>query len=195
MNIIEKEVYFIDYKGNEQYAKIKFNDGVFLDIHTFNQNNTCTGYMRIYFHPNNRLYLDVVYCYDEFRGMGVATFISELADYVLSCYTGYIIRGVYEPGQLSTDRENKIERSDEYLDLNARKFYSRAGYEIINYEDYCNNKDKYLYLTNEDFILGEDGPTTIVAKPIILKEYPFYEENGIIYHNDYKKIKTIGKNY
>ena len=187
MMIIEKEAHFIDYQGNEQYANIEFNDGVFLDIEVFNQDNNRTGYLRMYFHPNNRLYLDVIYCFDEFRGAGIASFISELADYALSDYTGYVIRGVYEPGQLSTDRENKIERSDKELDLNARKFYSRAGYEIINYEEYCNNKDKYQYLTNEDFILGEDGHNTIVAKPIILKEHPFYEEDGVIYHNNYNK--------
>ena len=188
MKIIEKIAHFIDYQGNEQYAKIKFNNGVFLNINVFNQNNNCTGYMMMYFHPNNRLYLDVIYCFDEFRGAGIASFLNELADYVLSYYIGYVIRGVYEPGQLSTDRINKIERSIKELDIKARKFYSRSGYEIIDYEEYCNNKEKYPYLINEDFILREDGPVTIVAKPIIIKEHHFYEANGEIYHINYDKI-------
>ena len=71
--------------------------------------------------------------------------------------------------------------------MSARKFYANTGYEIVQYEDYLNNKDKYPYLTIEDFILGEDGPTTIVAKSIKLKEHSFFEEDGIIYHKNYNK--------
>lgn len=193
MDIVEKKAYFIDYEGNEQYANIRFNNGISLGIDTFDDKNNHTGYMRIYFHTNNRLYLDVIYCYDEFRGSGIASFISELSDYILSDYEGYVIRGVYEPGQLSTDRENKIERSLEELDLRARKFYSRAGYDIINYEDYSNNKDKYPYLNDDDFVLGEDSPNTIVAKPIKPKENFFYEIDEVIYHINYNKITTRNK--
>ena len=149
--------------------------------------------MRTYFHPNNRLCLDVIYCSDKFRGAGIASFISELTDYMLDSYKEYVIRGAYEPGQLSTDRKNKIEWSNEGLDLRTRKFYASVGYELINYEDYCNNKDKYPYLIKEDFILGEDGLNTIVAKPIISKEHPFYEEDDMIYHTNYIKINKRNK--
>ena len=187
--MIEQSAHFIDYNGNEQYATIRFNDGLFLWIDTYNRNGNHTGYMRIYFQPNHRFYLDVIYCYDEFRRAGIAQFISDLADYILGNYLGYVIRGVYDPKQLSTDRINKIERHEQELDINARKFYAKAGYEIIQYEEYLSNKDKYQYLTIEDFFRGEGGPTTIVAKPIMYKNHSFYEEDGIIYHNGYHKTQ------
>lgn len=189
MNIIERQAKFIDNHGNEQNAIIRFNNGIFLDIDTFNQNNSHTGYIRMYFHPNNRLFLSVIYCHDEFRGAGIASIISDLADYILKDNIGYVIRGAYEPKQLSTDRNNKIERTKNELDIRARNFYSKNGYEIIKYEDYLNNQDRYSYLTIEDFILGEDNTNIIVAKPVISKQHPFYEEDEIIYHTNYNKSK------
>ena len=187
MNIIKKQAIFTDNENNEQYAYIRISEGIFIDIYTFDSNNNATGYMNIYFHPDNRLYLDTIYCYDQFRNKGIATFISELSDYILKDYNGYIIRGVYEPGQLSTDRDNNIERSQEELEITARKFYKKNGYEIINYEEYNKNKDKYPYIVDSDFYLGEEGPMNIVIKQLHEYEYTFYEEDGIIYHNKYDR--------
>ena len=187
MNIIEKNALFIDYKNNVQYARIRINEGIFVGINTFDLDNNPTGYMNIFFHPNKRLFLDTIYCYDQFRKSGVATLISELADYILKDYEGYVIRGVYKPGQLSTDRENNIERSQEELEMSARKFYRKNGYEIINYEEYIKNNNKYPYLIDEDFILDEGGPTTIVVKQISKKGYSFYEDEGVIYHQNCNK--------
>ena len=193
MDTINKKAVFIDYDNNEQYAEIIIVQGMFIGIKTFNSDNKETGYMNIFFHPNKRLYLDTIYCYDQFRNKGIATFISELADYILKDYEGYVIRGVYMPGQLSTDRENNIIRSKEELEIATRKFYNRNGYEIINYADYIKNKGKYSFLVDNDFYLGEDGPTTIVAKQLYPKEYSFYEEDGIIYHNSYVKSNRYYK--
>ena len=69
--------------------------------------------MNIYFHPNKRFFLDTIYCYDTFRGRKIASNLNEIADYIMQKYQGYKIRGVYEPGQLSTDRINNIIRIDE----------------------------------------------------------------------------------
>jgi len=187
MNIIQKQAVFIDYENNEQYTEIRIDEGMFIGIKTFDLYNNPTGYMNIFFHPDKRLYLDTIYCYDRFRNNGIATFISELADYILKDYDGYVIRGVYEPGQLSTDREYNIERSQKELEIAARRFYEKNGYEIINYGEYSKNKSKYPFLIDNDFYLGEDGLVTIVAKQILQQEYSFYEEDGIIYHNNYDK--------
>lgn len=186
MSIIEKQAFLLDYNDNEQYAEI-INENAFIGIKTFDLNNNPTGYMNIFFHPNKKLYLDTIYCYDQFRKSGIATLISELADYILREYNGYVIRGVYEPGQLSTDRENNIERSKEELEIAARKFYKKAEYIIIEYEEYLKDKSKYPFLINEDFYIDEEGATTIVAKQIKQREYPYYEENGTTYHNNYTK--------
>lgn len=187
MNIICKQAYFYDNKNNKQIANILISKDKFIGVDTFDESNEPTGYIHIYFHPNNKLFLDTIYCYDQFRQSGIATKISELADYLLKDYIGYKIIGEYKPGQLSKDRENKIERPLEELDNAARKFYEKNGYQIIEYKDYLKNKDKYNYITEDDFKLGEDETNIIVAKVIEEKEYSFYEEDGIIYHNNYIK--------
>ena len=192
MSIIEKTALFIDYKNNEQYARIRINEGIFVGINTFNLDNNPTGYMNVFFHPNKRLFLDTIYCYDQFRRYGLATLISELADYILKDYEGYVIRGVYEPGQLSTDRENNIERSQEELEMSARKFYEKNEYKIIDYDEYSKNKYKYPYIIDDDFKLGEEETPRIVAKQITQKDYAFYEDEGVIYHHNYNR-SNIGK--
>ena len=184
MDFIEKQAYFYDNKNNLQYAEILITKNKFLGIKTFNENNVPTGYMHIFVHPNNSLFLDTIYCYDEFRSSGIATIINELAEYLLKDYIGYKIIGEYKPGQLSTDRN--IKRSKEELDNKARSFYLKNGYQIIKYTDYLKNKDKYDYINSKDFI-KENISDTIVAKKLKEKEYSFYEEDGIIYHNNYIK--------
>ncbi len=188
INIIEKNAVFVDYNGNQQLAKIRINPKVFIGIDLFNHNNEEMGYTRIYFHPDNRFYLDTIYCLDKFRGAGIATMISELADYVMSDYKGYVIRGVFEPTQMGTDRENNITCSELQLDTAARQFYAKNGYEIINYDDYIDNPKKYPYINSEDFQLSEEISKTIVAK-VISKNNSFIEENGVIYHVDYENRK------
>lgn len=186
--MIEKKAYFLDNKGIEQYAIIRIKPNIFIGIDTFDKNNNRTGYILMFFHPNNRLYLDTIYCYDKFRGNGIASVISDLADYILRDYQNYIIRGIFEPTQMSTDRENNIIRSELELNDRARKFYTQAGYKIIEYKDYINNPEKYPEINSHDFQLGEDISNAIVAKKIVPLEPPFYEDNGVIYHVNYKEI-------
>ena len=191
MSMKEKKAYFIDNNGNMHYTTILIKDNSYILMSTYNENNIPTGYMNIYFHPDNRLFLDTIYCYDEFRCLGIASRISELADYLFKDYIGYVIRGVYEPGQLSTDRENNIFRSKSELDKAARRFYKKNGYSVIDYQEYLRNIDKYKYITLNDFILGEEKSLIIVAKLIEEKLCNYYEENNIIYHNNFNKIKKM----
>lgn len=189
VDIIEKEARFIDNKGNRHSAKITINPDVFIGIETFDQNNIQTGYIRVFFHPNNRFYLDVIYCLDEYRGNGIATMLSNLADYIMRDYEGYVIRGVYKPTQMWTDRSNNIVRSESDLDTAARQFYAKNGYEVINYEDFVKEPEKYPYIANTDFQRGEEEAETIVAKVVMPREYPFVESGGVIYSSDYEPCK------
>lgn len=190
MTIIKKKALFVDSKNNEQHALITICEGFYVGILVTDSNSNETGYMNIYFHPDKRFYLDTVYCYDQFRNRGIATFMSKLSDYILKDYVGYVIRGVYEPGQLSTDRENNIMRNQDELEIAARSFYETNGYQIISYEDYCNNKERFPYLMDSDFCLGEDDPSTIVAKVLAYQDCLFREEDGKIYCNDLSLKKT-----
>lgn len=175
--------YFIDKKDRLQKAIIEMSDN-YLEVNTYDQAENPTAYTRIFKHNNDRFYLDTIYCYDEYRNSGIATFIDMLTEYLLINYDGFVIRGSYDPKQLSTDFVNKIERSKEELDSRARNFYKKAGYEIIDYSHFIINKDNYPYLEDEDFFRGEGGPCTIVAKPIIAKHHHFFVQDGVIYYDD-----------
>lgn len=152
------------------------------------------GYMNIYFHHNKRFFLDTIYCYDTFRGRKIASNLSEIADYIMQKYQGYKIRGVYEPGQLSTDRINNITRDMAELKKRADNFYQSMGYKKIEYKDFKKHPEKYTEIDETlDFQLGEEIPDTIIVKDVTTKQqYPFKIINGVLVNkNALKREKDI----
>ena len=184
--IEEKRAVFYDNLGDTHVVLVTINPGVFLGIESYNDMGEKTGYINFCFHPHNRIFLESVYCFDNCRSKGVASRISELTDFVLREYVGYIIRGVYLPSQLSIDRECEIYRSPQELDLRATKFYQKNGYEIISLEDYLNNPVLYPNLLKDyDFQLGEELVEVIVTKKIkALEKYQYKEIGGIYVHDN-----------
>lgn len=181
-----KKAIFLDNNGNVQTAIINYVPNKILHIRVFNENQNQTGYIDLYFHHNNRIFLDVIYCYDEFRGNGVARKMNDIVDYILRDYEGYIIRGVYEPSQLSTDRENKIVRDQDELNIRAKSFYESCGYSIINFQDFLTNSSNYPNINiRDDFQLGEEIAENIVVKIIKPKEnYNFNEIDGVLINDN-----------
>ena len=177
-----------DNNGNIMQAMI-FNNGEKISIRMFDDQVQLLGYMNIQIQKNNRLFLSEIYCYDEFRGKGIATKISELADYILRDYQGYIIRGLYKPTQMSYDLNNKYVCKKE-LEERARNFYYKNGYEILNIYDFKNHKEKYNFLDEKlDFTINGTVKSNIVFKIIKDKDYNYYEDNGLIYYkNNEKKL-------
>ena len=150
--------------------------------------------MNIYFHPNKRFFLDTIYCYDAFRGRKIASNLSEIADYIMQKYQGYKIRGIYEPGQLSTDTINNITRDKVELEKSADNFYQLMGYKKINYKDFREHPERYTEIEeNLDFQLGEEIPKTIIVKDVIPKQqYPFKIINGVLVNkNAFEREKDI----
>lgn len=192
MGIIGKNAIFYDNKNNKQYANILITEDKFIGINTFDEQSNPTGYMHICFEENNRFYLDTIYCYDRYRKSDIASIISNLAEYILKDYIGYIIRGEYKPGQLSTDIESNNHTQEE-LDTAARNFYEKNDYQVIEYNTYINNKDSYNFITEKDFYFAGIKKDKIVVKIIKEKKYPFVETDGIIYYTnyDYEEIKRI----
>ena len=180
---MEKSAFLKDNNGNIIQAIIQINDDIF-SIRMFNEHMELLGYMNFQIQKNNRIFLSEIYCYDQYRSLGIASKLSQLGDYVLKDYQGYIIRGVYFPTEMSTDREISEMNMDE-LDLRARRFYEKNGYKIINYEEYIMNKNKYRFLdSNLDFKINNQRILEIVYKIIEKQEYNYYEDNGLIYYND-----------
>lgn len=183
-----KNAFLNDNKGNIMQAIIDFQDDI-ISIRMFDDQYKLLGYMNLQIQKNNRIFLNEVYCYDEHRGSGIATRLSELADYVLKDYPNYIIRGVYSPTQMSTDID-KIPRSYMELEQRARHFYEKNGYEILSRNKYEVCKDRYEFLNIEDdFTINNQLINEIVFKVIKEKEYNFYEDNGLIYYDN--KIKKL----
>lgn len=150
--------------------------------------------MNIYFHPNMRFFLDTIYCYDAFRGRKIASNLIEIFDYIMQKFKGYKIRGIYEPGQLSTDRINNITRDKIELENRADNFYRSMGYKKIDYKDFKKHPERYSGIDEElDFGLGEEIPETIVVKDITQKQqYPFKVIDGVLVNNNaLKKEKNI----
>lgn len=183
----EKHAYFKGTNNNIYNVEIKKENNNYLIINAYDKKGNEVGYMYIYRHPNNRLYLDVIYCYDKYRNNNIASSLSELADYLLKDYKDHIIRGIYMPGQLSIDKSLCNKKSTSEIDEITRKFYQKNGYQVIDYINYMNNTKKYPMLEENDFYLDDDEPSTIVAKTLQDKEYQYYEDNNIIYHKNIKR--------
>ena len=182
--IIEKEATFIDNLGYLHTVEIEYSPNDYINITSYLENRP-SGYMHISINSNNRLFLNTIYCYDEFRGRGIATKINDLAMFLLKDFDGYILRGIYNPTQLSTDRNNQEDNFEE-LDKRAKAFYKSCGYDIITLEEYYQNPEIYPELNIEqDFKYDEKVADCIVLKRITkLNSYNFMEIEG-----DYVDIK------
>ena len=184
---MEKSAFIMDNTLGLLQAIIQ-NDGKDVSIRLFSANYELLGYINLHIQENNRIFLSEIYCYDDYRSLGLASKLSELADYVLKDYKNYMIRGIYYPTQMSSDI-NKT-KSYEELDDRAKSFYEKNGYTILTYEDYVNNKDKYSLIDEKlDFKVNEKKVTEIVYKIIKDKQHNYFENDGIIcYNDDIKKL-------
>lgn len=178
----KKFAIFKDEKGDINIVEIYINLGECFMLKARNEQGKETGYMNIYFNPGERFYLDTIYCYDAFRGRRIATNLSQIADYILQKYQGYVIRGRYEPQQLSTDRINGISRDEEELERRADNFYFSEGYQKVQYKDFKSHPERYPSLDERlDFQLGEEVAKTIIAKTVRQRQkYPFQTKDGVL---------------
>ncbi len=185
-NFIEDIFVFADKDKNLNIAYLR-NARTKIYIHSFNLEGHSTGYIFVQVQPNKRLFLSEVYAYQQYRGKGVASALNDILSFALNDYEGYVIRGEYAPQQLSTDRDYKREVPLEELEKRARKFYKNAGFEILNVEEYKNNKENYPdYNYDDDFILYGSGESKqIVIKSVKKQEnLPYTKIEGIYVKND-----------
>lgn len=177
----KKFAIFKDGKGDINVVEIYINLGQCFMLKSRNEQGENTGYMNIYFNPNKTFYLDVIYCYDTFRGRKIAANLSEIADYILQKYQGYIVKGSYEPQQLSTDRISEISRDKKELEQRADTFYSSAGYQKVTYKDFKSHPERFPNIDEFSFQFGEEVAETIVVKTIRQKQkYPFQIKDGVL---------------
>ena len=185
-NFVSDIFVFKDKKDTLHIAYLRKIKSMF-SIHSYLLTGQATGYINVYVNPNNRLYLATVYTYQDFRGKGVATNLNDILNYALQDYVGYVIRGNYNPTQLSTDRDYNRQVSEEELDKRARTFYKSVGFEVLRVEDYSKDPAAYpQYSHVDDFILGEDGVSKEIVVKVVKEEekLPFINIEGIQIKND-----------
>ena len=174
---------FLDKNADLQIAKISISP-VSVHIKTRNEAGQETGYTNIAVNTDCRFFADTIYCYDDFRKRGIAARLNELMDFTLRNYSGFVIRGSYDPKQLSTDREMNIYRSPEDLERSAHAYYKSAGYKIVSCKEFAKNPDKFPYLNYLLDFMGEKsapGTEVIVVKQIKPRDnWPFVLVNGLL---------------
>ena len=177
--------FFHDRENREHFVEITMSDEDGISIKLFDSYGNPSGYMYLDYSLNKRIFLSSIYCYSHFRRSGIATMMNDLAGYLLRNCSGYLIIGAYQPYRASF---NDTKLSNEEMDIAARSFYEKMGYQIVSYDDYLKNRDKYDYLTCSDFNLHDEVHIPIlVVKKIEKKRYPFYEKDGVIYQEEPKK--------
>lgn len=171
----------------------RFNNHIInLEAYTLNGNNIAYMDIMTNYTEEHRFHLGGIYCYDKFRGRGIATYLSEFADYILKDYTDYIINGYYFPTQMSTDRINAPKKQEE-LDLRALAFYKKNGYIIITQKEYEENPYLYPKLIKDiDFPNNEYISNTRIFKRIIpSQDYKYTLLGDILIHDTLMHNETI----
>ena len=173
-----------DAKNNKYICSVEHNETskyFALDINLHDINLNYKGHISIFRDPNNRLFLSSIYVYWDSRGLNLASKLNNLAFFVLRKESGKIIRGRFAPYSNPKDLNIPNDLSKEEQDYFAKRFYKSNGYQILTYEDYELNPDRFPELDIKDFKLGDETAKTIVFKKIPqLDFYPYLEENGVI---------------
>lgn len=181
---------FTDKQGEAYIALIKNNNimGITIDVYTIYEEKSSYLEIRINACPAKRVYLNNIYCYEKFRGRGLASHMSTLLDFVLKDYNGYIIYGDFVPSQMSSDTETGTMTKEELI-KRATEFYKKARYDILSYNEYIEAASSYPYLDPEtDFMSCKNDYMRIFKQITPQLEYEYEEVNGILIHKNASKI-------
>ena len=172
-----QKIRFYDGSGKLNVASLVIKNNI-VTI-SVNEDNFPKGIMEFIVHENS-IFIGIILVSSYCKRCGIGTFLIDFLDYLLKDYENIYFYGKYMPA-------NKYD--GDAIDLAARDFYHKNGFEIISEEFYLQNKDTY----SEIRVLFDKNncPTYF---PIIFKKnskkefYPFYEDNGSI---EYSKVKKI----
>jgi len=151
-----------------------------------------------------QMYLSEVYTFTKYRSRGIAKELNNIMNFHLSKSRNIMLYGIYAPQQMSDDLKKGIRVPEEELDARARKFYNKAGFNVLSYESYQDFVDNGIPELNEEdcfnistmFILN--GRKTIVYKDIDHSNCDFgyhYEGDYLLKNgfNDERVLQYIGK--
>ena len=82
----------------------------------------------------------------------------------------------------TTKPTKKTPTQTEEIEYFTRKFYTSAGFSIIKYSEFSQNPQTFPEIESSDFKHNNETIKTLIARKIPkLENYPFKEENGIIF--------------
>lgn len=173
-----------DVKNNQYFCAINHDEKskyFALNIYLYDIELVYKGSMSIFRDPNARLFLSSIYIYWDSRGLGLASKLNNLSNFILRKEAGKIIRGRFSPYNNPQDLNLPKDLTKDEQMFFAEKFYKSNGYEILKASDFKKDPHKHPELNNWDFKFGETPAEIIVVKKIPqLKTYPFKEEDGFI---------------
>lgn len=173
--------FFKDEYENNMVVYIREVVRKYIEIKVYTEEGEEVCFMDVFFYPRKRFYLSDIYCKRGYRGRGIAEKVVEMMEYLLKDYRGYSINGVLYPHEYSSDT-SALQGTYEDLYARVENFYSRMGFEIISYAEYCKNREEYpLVDERTDFLEHEHIPERIILKRLDKKEFSFIEIDDLVF--------------
>lgn len=188
--------FFCDKAGLLEIVFMRYSSVAnFHEIISFNEDGEQTGFNMVYVHPDRRLYLSEIYCLRKFRGLGIASALTDLMDHITQKYEGYILRGVRNPYDAMGDITCGTFENKEQLLKRANNFYRARGFTIVKHDEYLSNPSMFPLVDYEkDFLNYEEIPDCILVKRVEQKDNPYKNVDGILVHeNALSKLDDIKK--
>jgi hypothetical protein len=176
-----------DKQGKLQVIDVTYQNGInAFCFDSYNENIERTSYMQLSNNefPPNRLYLSQIFTMQGQNGKGLASNANEFAEFIMNNKIYDSIYGIFCPEYFG---ENCLKcSSNEEFEKLARIFYKKNGYEVLTLNDFLKFREKYPFLSEDDFKnCGEKG-LPLVAKMINKQKTnnSFENINGVLVRND-----------
>lgn len=164
---------FKDKKGTLEFAIIISDHSSNKKIYIYNEQCNLIGSVRTNHYPFENIYLYNLYIEPSYRNLNIASHIIELIEYETNELKQSIILGIFKPFEFTENRRGMTQNEE---------IIERGKNELITFEDYSKNREKYSLLYKSNF--GEHRKEIILYKKIESLENNFTLIDGILIHNN-----------
>ncbi len=156
---------------------IIIND-IYLDgfqIEVYDINNNLVGNVNIWQTCDKVFYLCDIFVEEKVRKNNIGTYLIELIDYLIKGYDCKIIYGSFEPFENNKKQYDKVN-----LERIVKSFYEKNHFSLMNFSDYYNNRDKYLFI-NETYF---EDDRILIYRDYIPGNYSFIQISNFLVHEN-----------
>lgn len=187
--IVESE---IEMRATEKSEAI--DPQKFLHINCFNACGQQIGYITMHTEPYlERIYLDIIYVFDEYRSTGVGQKMFELALQMVSGFDEKKLVGCFSPGNYASERGN-IPFNEDLGKMRANNFYVKNGFEVVVREEFLQHPEIYPKVSDQDFRAGETTDDACIVIKYLTNESPKFvqDENRFYCIDNLEELKGNG---